>query len=149
MGELQMRYWVMRRLLLIEAAIYLIFARFALKLFSFRSLCLFFNRPVRQREVTGEKRKLIRKNVAWAIRSMIKQLPGETVCFPRSIAAQAMLRRHGISATLCYGAKKLNERGLTAHTWVMDGEEGVVGYRLAHQYHILARYPDGTGAIKK
>ena len=44
--------------------------------------------------------------------------------------------------TLYYDAAILPERGLTAHVWVRDGEEGVVGHTVADRYKVLARYPE-------
>ncbi|MDX9956791.1 MAG: lasso peptide biosynthesis B2 protein [Anaerolineae bacterium] len=136
---------VARRTLLIEAAMYLLLARLALHVLPFRRIAAWLNRPPRRTELAGEGRERIRKEVIWAIEQAAKQLPGETVCFPRALAAQAMLRRRGISTTLYYGAATLPERGLTAHVWVQDGDEGVVGHREAGSYHVLARYPEPRG----
>lgn len=132
-----------RRALLIEAAVSLLLARLALRVLPFRRIAAWLNRPPQRTELTGEERERIRKEVVWAIERTARQLPGETVCFPLGLAAQAMLRRRGISTTLYYGAATLPERGLTAHVWVQDGDEGVVGHREAGSYHVLARYPEG------
>ena len=65
------------------------------------------------------------------------------VCFPRAVAAQAMLRRRGVSTTLYYGATSQTDKGLSAHVWVQDGETDVVGKRSAAGVKVLARYPSG------
>jgi hypothetical protein len=93
-------------------------------------------------EITGIERERFRKGVQWGINEAAWFLPGETVCFPRAIAAQAFLRRLGIGTTLCYGAATLPERGLTGHVWLQDGDEVVVGQHDGQDYHILARYPE-------
>lgn len=131
-----------RQRLIIEAAVCLLLARLALRLLSFRRLTWFFSRPVRRPQVIGAERQRIRKEVANAVGHTTRRLPGETACFPRGIAAQAMLRRRGIATTLYYGAATLPDRGLTAHVWVMDGPEGVVGHAAAHRYRVLACYPE-------
>ncbi len=131
-----------RRVLLIEAALYLVLARLALRELSFHRIAGFLNRPLQCPEVTGIARKQIRNEVTWAIKQMTMRLPGETVCFPRAIAVQAMLRRRGVSVTLYYGAATLPERGLAAHVWVQDDTEGVVDYDAARRYLVLARYPE-------
>ena len=128
--------------LLIEAAVCLALARLALWIVPFRRLRRMFTRPVSGREFKGAKRERVKAQVAWAIDRTARLLPGETVCFPRGIAAQVMLRRRGIDATLYYGATELPERGWTGHVWVQDGAQGVVGHRDAGAYHILARYPE-------
>jgi hypothetical protein len=131
-----------RRGLLLEAALELSLARLALWVLPFRWLKPFFTRPVRGPQVNGRARERLRKEVAWAIDRIARILPGETVCFPRGIAAQTILRRHGVGATLYYGVNTLPERGPTAHVWVQDGAQGVVGHHDAETYHVLARYPE-------
>jgi hypothetical protein len=131
-----------RRGLLLEAALGLILARLALRLVPFRRLKPFFNRPVRGPEVDGPARQRLRKEVVWAILRTAKFLPGKMMCFPRGIVAQAMLRRRGVATTLYYGVTTGNGNGSTAHVWVQDGAQGVVGHRDAEACHILARYPE-------
>ncbi len=132
-----------RRRLLLEAVWCLLWARLALRVLPFRRLRWFLARPVKQPEVAGAERERIRKEVSGAIERMARRLPGQTVCFPRGIAAQTMLRRRGLDTTLYYGVAYLPGRGLTAHVWVQDGVEGVVGQREAGQCRVLARYPEG------
>ena len=128
--------------LLIEAAMCLVLARLALALFSFRHLTKFMGRTMTQPEVMGTDRERFRNEVAWAITAVAGHLPIKMVCFPRGIAAQAMLRRRLISATIFYGVAKLPERGLAAHVWVQDGTCGVVGHQIAAQYAVLMHYPE-------
>ena len=131
-----------RRGLLLEAALGLTLARLALRFVPFRQLKPFFNRPVKGPQENGRQRESLRKEVAWAIEKTAKFLPGETVCFPRGIVAQAMLRRRGVATILYYGVTTSNGNGSTAHVWVQDGAQGVVGHRDIEAYHILARYPE-------
>ena len=128
------------RWVLFEALLYLAMARVALKLLSFARLTRFFNRTARTM-VSGAERDALRSDVQWAIAEAKLYLPGETVCFPQAMAAQAMLRRRGISSTLYYGAATLPTRKLKAHVWLQDGSIGVVGHEVATEYHILAQYP--------
>src|SRR5271163_3892061 len=94
-----------RRKLFVEAFLYLVSARVMLLLLSFRQLTRFFNRssPTERTPANSERARL-RQDVRWAIARAAEYLPGETACFPRGIAAQAMLRRRGCNATLYYGA---------------------------------------------
>jgi hypothetical protein len=131
-----------RRRLLIEAALYLLMARLGLAVLSFRQLTWFLNRSLPQAEITGSEREQLRQEVSWAIDTVATYLPGETLCFPRGIAAQAMLRRRRVRTTLYYGVAKVPGGGLTAHVWVQDGAQGVVGHRIASQYTVLMRYPE-------
>ena len=131
-----------RRGLLLEAALGLTLARLALQILAFRQLKPFFNQSVRGQQVSGRRRESLRKEVAWAINRIASILPGKTVCFPRGIVAQAMLRRRGVGTTLYYGVTTGNGNGSTAHVWVQDGAQGVVGHPDSEAYHILARYPE-------
>lgn len=132
-----------RRGLLLEAALGLTLARLALRFIPFRHLKPFFNRPVCEMQVDGGMRECLRKEVAWAIEKTANFLPGKTVCFPRGIVAQAMLRRRGVGTTMYYGVTRLPEGSPVAHVWVQDGPLDVVGFPTTEEtYYILARYPE-------
>src|SRR5580658_8971871 len=105
-----------RRRLLVEAAYSLILARLMLRCISFSRLATYFSRPATCPEVSGSTRGLLCEGVRSAVERMAGILPGKMVCFPKGIAAQAMLRRRGVSTTLFYGASE--EGSLTAHVWI-------------------------------
>jgi len=128
------RYWF-------EALVCLSIARLALRLVPFARLTWILERKGQDYLRDGERAR-VREGVQWAISEASLYLPGETVCFPRAIAAQMMLRRRGITTTLYYGAATLPTRELKAHVWLQDGAIGVVGHETAGEYHILARYPE-------
>lgn len=130
-----------RKWLVIESVFYLVLARLALRLLPFRKLTWFLNRVPKSANLTEAQREQLRNDVSWAIAATAAHLPGKTVCFPRGIAAQAMLRRRGIAATLYYGAATLPDERLAAHVWVQDGQEGVVGHLEARRFSVLAVYP--------
>jgi hypothetical protein len=150
---------------LLEMIFYLFAARLALRVIPFRWLTWFFELPPRRpadtfaererlrvrskvpyetckNEIIGTERARFRKGVRWYIKEASWFLPGQTVCFPKAIAAQAFLRRFGMGTTLYYGAATLPERGLTAHVWLQDGDQVIVGHTNGQDYHILARYPE-------
>ena len=127
---------------LIEAAACLLLARLAQRLMSFQQLTRLFGRPAVRAEVGGAEREQTRKGVQWAIEEACWYLPGEMACIPRALAAQTMLGRRGVVTTLYYGAAILPGRGLTAHVWLQDGKEGIVGHEIAQDYLVLACYPE-------
>ena len=130
-----------RRWVLMEARLYLLGARLAIRLLPFRRMVPFFERPAARPEQTGAARAQSIKDVRWAIWTATRHQRERVVCFPRAIAAQAMLRRRGVSTTLYYGAASKADKGLSAHVWVQDGETDVVGKRSAAGVKVLARYP--------
>src|ERR1019366_278475 len=118
-----------RRNLIFEALWCLIWARVLLLLVPFRWLTPLFNRgPLSAATPESLKRQGLRAEVRWAIEAVAAHLPGVTACFPRAIAAQRMCLRRGIGAVLYYGAAPLPEIGLSAHVWVLDDNEGVIGH---------------------
>ena len=128
----------------LEALACVLLARLALQLFSFQQLTWYFNRRARSPERSGEVRLQARKAVRNALFYVYRRYLPQATCFHWSIAAQTMLRWRGVSTTLYYGAATRPGRGLLAHTWVQDGEVGVVGV-LASQLDgikVLARYPE-------
>jgi len=130
--------------LLLEAMFSLLLARLALQCLPFKAIMWFLNRPTMQPELQGVKREELRKAVRRSILSAVKLLPGKTVCFPRGIAAQAMLRRRKIGTILYYGAVTHPDKGLTSHVWVLDGQDGVIGHRVSSGYKIIAKYPESA-----
>ena len=135
-----------RGALQLEAAWLLVAAKIALRLVPFARLAPLFERPTRVPQRVGEARTQTIGAVRNAINRAARRLPGEYVCFPRGIAAQAMLRRRGVATTLIYGAATLPGQGLTGHVWVMDGETGVIGHTTASDYRELARYQSNNSA---
>lgn len=131
-----------KRALMQEATLYLLAAKLAVKWLPFRYLEWYFKRPSKQPELVGAKRKQVRDQIRFTIYEVAERSPVEFVCFPKAIAAQAMLRRRRISTVLYYGAANDSLSGLTTHVWVQDGAEGVVGKRAAEGYNVLARYPE-------
>jgi hypothetical protein len=130
-----------RRRLFLEACVRLVLARLLLELFSFRKLTRFFSLPIRKSLLSNAQHEQLRTDVSWAIQRAAHWLPGKTSCFPQGIAAQIICRKRGIDSIMYYGAAMDPVAGLTAHVWVQDGSNGVVGHLIADRYGVLARFP--------
>jgi hypothetical protein len=61
--------------------------------------------------------KLVQRSISRAA----NVLPFKSPCLSQSIAEFAMLRRRGISAVMCAGARFLGNSSLDAHAWVYTG----------------------------
>ena len=129
-----------RQILVVEAIVALGIARLGIAVLPSRWLARFFTREPNRPERSGEARQAVVTGVRRAIQAGARRLPGQTMCFPRAVAAQSMLRRRGIGTTLYYGAATSAEDGLTTHVWLQDQETGIVGHELAPRYRVLARY---------
>jgi Transglutaminase-like superfamily len=125
----------------LEAAALLVLARLAIRFVPFRWLVLWFERPTPPRQVRGAARAKARREVRHAVFRASRWLPGKTVCFPRAIASQTMLRRRGVAAVLYCGATSGEARQLSAHVWVKDGQVPIVGVNSSRGYLALASYP--------
>jgi hypothetical protein len=132
---------VWRIRLFLEAVFLLAVSRMALCVLPFRFIAAFLDRPFFLRSGELSEFETQRKNVKWAVARASRVLPGETVCFPRGIAAHIMCQIRGIDTTLFYGAAVLPDRGLRAHVWLQDGATGIVGTSLADKYCVLTRFP--------
>jgi len=130
-----------QRQLLLEATVALMVARLLLALVPFRYLVEVTTCRLGVARFVESDRRRIRENIARSVSRAAAHLPGKTVCFPRAIAAQFMCRRRGIDATMIYGATTIEGKGLTAHVWVQDGTEDVIGCEELSRFRVLARYP--------
>src|SRR5689334_16969160 len=99
-----------RRWFILEAAVRLLAARLAVRLLPFKTLIWFMERPTTHPAVTGPAREQLKKDVRWSIYQASHRLSENIVCFPRALAAQAMLRRRGVATTIYYGAARFADR---------------------------------------
>jgi hypothetical protein len=130
----------------VEAASYLTAACLAIRFLPFRQMVAIFRRALPCPEVTGAARSRAIEDVRRAVLAAAARLPNRPVCYPQAVAAQAMLRRRGVGTTLCCGVNTTHGHGLDAHMWLVAGDEGVVGLRLAARFPLLATYSNAAGA---
>ena len=136
-----LRHPASRRTMFFEAWLYLLSARIALRCLPSRLLQRFFGYPLGKNVPSTAERTQLRQEIGWAIDHASRWLPGDTVCFPKAIAAQIMCRKRGIDTIMYYGAAKDGLDQLVAHVWVQDGADGVIGHVVTERYRVLARYP--------
>jgi Transglutaminase-like superfamily len=141
--DLLRRFWRLSwqdRLLLLEAVLWLAIAGLAIAVLPFRHVGLLAARPIR-RPLPHHARLIQVRRTRWAIITAARRVPWRAVCFQQGLAAQFMLRRRGIPSVLYYGAAPDDQRGLSAHVWVCDGDIDVVGGEVASRYAVLATFP--------
>lgn len=135
-----------RGALLAEAALRLGMARAALRLRPFESVARRFGgfvapgtAPAADGAAEGGGAEAARK-VAWAIAVAARRLPGEYLCLPQALAAQAMLRGRGVAACLHLGAGREESGPFEAHAWVEAAGVEVTGYPVPRQLRELGRF---------
>lgn len=124
-----------RRSLLLEAAFWLVVAKFALVLVRFPLIARYIGRlhaPADRRE-NSSKDEIVARKISWAIDRSARLLPMRLVCLPRALAAWQMLHVRGISSRIHCGASRDPEgTTLITHAWVDVGGVEVTGYPAAH-----------------
>jgi transglutaminase superfamily protein len=129
--------------LAVEAAVGLAMARVAVAILPFQRISAWTRRGVSGNGPADRERGRVIEDVRWAVAAAAARLPGDTRCFPRALAAQAMLRRRGVPSALVYGARPQAGQ-LDAHVWVTVGADIVVGDDVAHEYSHVVTYSSGS-----
>ena len=88
----------------------------------------------------SDEARVTARRVQWAVSAVARHSPVEFVCFPQALAGYTMLRRRGVTSTLVYGVARSTEGQLSAHTWLMLGEQTVLGGEAAQEFTAIERW---------
>jgi hypothetical protein len=133
-----------KRLLLAEAALGLLAARFALMFISFPQLARRFGTLV---SVTDSRllgasadpyQALIAVDVGWAVTRAARYVPLKAVCLPQAMAAHRMLRRRGVASVMHFGAVRGEAKPLDTHAWLDAAGVKVTGYPIGEHLTEIA-----------
>ncbi|MEF2245682.1 MULTISPECIES: lasso peptide biosynthesis B2 protein [unclassified Paenibacillus] len=125
------------KLLLIEATLYLGWARFYLLHYPFSKLAASLGEYMVETGQDYQKenhRTLI--SVHQAIEIMCKYTFWETKCLVRAVTAMKMLEKRRIESTLYLGTAKDETGKLIAHAWLRSGSLYVTGYEEMSRFTI-------------
>ncbi|HKO17625.1 MAG TPA: lasso peptide biosynthesis B2 protein [Acidobacteriaceae bacterium] len=84
--------------------------------------------------------RMIARRVQWAVGAAARHSPVEFVCFPQALAGYTMLRWRGVESTLVYGVARSPQGELVAHTWLLAGEQMVLGGDAAREFTGIERW---------
>jgi hypothetical protein len=134
-----------RRRHLIEAAVMLAVAGLAVRLLKPATVFAWAKRPPRR------VRRFVSDEIGWV--SWAVEAAGATpwlrsLCLPKALAAQAMLRRRGIPSRVCLGVARKGDQ-LTAHAWTEAGDQVVVGGDEAQDFTRLSSFGDGRDPTRE
>lgn len=76
--------------------------------------------------------------IGWAVSAAARHVPGAGGCLVQALAAERLLRVHGLSACLRIGVASDGGKKLRAHAWVESGGRVVIGGRRLSGYTPLA-----------
>jgi transglutaminase superfamily protein len=129
------------RKLVLEAVFGLAVAAFAIAFVPFRRIGAHAGRGLTAAPIDeGDKARLVAQ-VRRVVSGCARRVPWRAQCFEQGLAAQWMLRRRRVAATLYYGVAKGEDRELAAHVWVRAGALDVIGCENSADFSELARFP--------
>ncbi|WP_168122764.1 lasso peptide biosynthesis B2 protein [Paenibacillus sp. HB172176] len=117
-------------LLLIEAALFIAWARFSLLYKPFSVLAAKLGASMEETDFVGRDLPDCRRRLAeirGAVELMSKYTFWESKCLVRAVAAMKMLERRGIESTLYLGTSKDQDGKLIAHAWLRSGSYYITG----------------------
>jgi hypothetical protein len=133
------------RLLLLEATLWLAVAALATAGLPFRYVRHLAAIRTTRPELPRQMRFTEATRIRWAILACARRVPWRAMCFQQGLAAQIMLRRRGVPSRLYYGVAPNDQRGISAHVWVRDGDINIIGAEIASRFAPLAAFPPQTG----
>lgn len=130
-----------RRVMLAEACAALLAAQLQVRCLPFRRVAARLGASGAEtgHEVTREQQALSRE-VEWAIAAASRRLRPRPTCLMEAVAAQALLRRRGVAATVYLGVApaRADGRQINAHAWLRCGRRIVTGKAEAGRFRALA-----------
>ena len=128
------------KLLLIEAFIYLGWARFLKKL-PFSKVAPSLGHQMRETTFNSNVSNIkILKNVSEAIRIMSCYTFWESQCLVKAIAGLKMLEKRNIESTLYLGTAKDEDGELIAHAWLRSGPFYISGSEGMEKFTVVAKF---------
>ena len=110
-------------MLIVEAALWLSAARFALAVLPFSRYGWWLRLGAGQEPADS----LTAGRIGHAVRAATRNLPWSAVCLPQAMAAKAMLARRSRSSVLCVGVLPSDGDGLLLHAWLEAGDRLITG----------------------
>jgi len=142
------------RWLFAEAYIGLRLSRLAVQTLPFRWIAKRLGSPQQETSPEGlpaEKRIIVRQ-IAWAVRKASRYALWESNCLPQAITAKLMLRRREVVSTLYLGLARgqtqedLDE--MKAHAWLRSGKFFLVGGNGQDEYTVVATFAENEESMK-
>lgn len=138
------RYSFREKRLLFEATILLATARVAILSVPFRRVAPSLGRMKVESPAEANPEQTKRaKEIGWAVETMSRHTFWKSACLAQAIAAQWMLKRHGLRGTVYIGAAKNEAREMVAHAWVRSGTLILTGRQGYEDFAVLTHYADG------
>ena len=135
------------RRLLLEAFLLLAVARLLVLTIPFRRLASSLGHHMCESGPETDSAALRQAHlIGQAVRSAANNTPWQSVCLPQAVAAQWMLKRRRIAATLYLGVAKDLEKPqqLAAHAWLRCGDIILTGGHSHKDFTVLSTFSSAT-----
>ena len=137
------------RLLLAEAALWLVVARLAVLLVPFRWMAPRLGETMASSPEEDPADVELPRRVGWAVSVASGSLPWKSRCLAEAIAGKAMLRRRGVASTLYLGMARDGRQELDAHAWLRCGSVILTGERARQGHEVIASFAEPTASARE
>ena len=134
------------RLLLAEAAWWLVVARLALLLVPFRWMAPRLGDTMASSPEEDPVDVELPRRVGWAVGIASGALPWTSRCLTEAIAGKAMLRRRGVASTLYLGLARDGRQEIGGHAWLRCGSVVLTGERARQGHEVIASFAEPTAS---
>jgi hypothetical protein len=118
--------------LFLHATVWLGMARIMLIVMPFRRLSARLSSKSDSTQPEPDQELLQR--ISYAVSAAANNVPWRSDCFPQTIAARMLLKRHGLASTIHFGVERVGDDELTGHAWLTCGETVVTGGSELNRY---------------
>lgn len=131
------------RMLLLEACIFVLAARIRLRVLSFPKIARALGNSMHESPVDIDSRTSESvERVAWALRTVERNLPRGCTCLELALAGKAILKRRRLASTLYLGLDKDAQHQLKAHAWLRVGNVIITGGNEVNLYAVVATFAE-------
>jgi hypothetical protein len=141
---------LVEKLLLLEAALHMAPARLAVLWLPFRMIAPLLGRQRCESPLeVAPKQEHTAQLIGAAVTTISRHSFWRSTCLVQAVAAQLMLKRRGIPATLYLGTARDMEKHLLAHSWVRCGHEILTGAAGHERFTIVASFSPRSPSNRK
>lgn len=134
---------IQQKILIIEAYIFLGIFQMIISTVAFKHIAPRLGEHMQESpDQIDENKRLVIKNVSWAVNTMSRHTFWESKCLVQAITAKYMLRRRDIKSTLYLGVARDEQQAMMAHAWLRSGPTIVTGAQAKAGFVTLSSFGD-------
>jgi hypothetical protein len=126
------------RWLIVRAAYWLLVARILILAIPFQHLAARLS--AKPGGAQPDPDPAILDRIGYAVSVAAARVPWRSDCFPQTIAARMLMKRHGLPSRIHLGVERVGDEDLLGHAWLTCGDELVVGGADLERYTEIHRF---------